>query len=288
MQPEKLHHRPSPPHPVSYSTSRGMYGIIFTYWNFHGKKLMDALLTTEGIVSLLTLTFLEIVLGIDNIVFISITADRLPPENQQKARNIGIILALLVRIGLLFTVSWIIGLKEPFVTFGEFGLSFRDLILIIGGLFLLGKSTSEIHAKLEGHDEEMREVKVMSMRGAVTQIILLDVVFSLDSILTAVGLVDEILIIIIAIVISLGVMLAFATRISNFINQHPAMKLLAISFLMMIGLILVVEGLHVHVPKGYIYFAMAFALGIELLNMKMRKRSKPVQLKKADVNAPKL
>lgn len=249
---------------------------------------MDALLTTEGIVSLLTLTFLEIVLGIDNIVFISITADRLPPENQKKARNIGIILALLVRIGLLFTVSWIIGLKEPFVTFGEFDLSFRDLILIIGGLFLLGKSTSEIHAKLEGYDEETREVKVMSMNRAITQIILLDVVFSLDSILTAVGLVDEVLIIIIAIVISLGVMLAFATRISNFINQHPAMKLLAVSFLMMIGLVLVVEGLHVHVPKGYIYFAMAFALGIELLNMKMRKGSKPVQLKKADVNAPKL
>ena len=250
---------------------------------------MDALLTTEGIVSLLTLTFLEIVLGIDNIVFISITADRLPLENQKKARNLGIILALLVRIGLLFTVSWIIGLKEPFITFRGFGLSFRDLILIIGGLFLLGKSTSEIHAKLEGYDEETHEVKkVVSMRAAVTQIILLDVVFSLDSILTAVGLVDEILIIIIAIVISLGVMLAFATRISNFINQHPAMKLLAVSFLMMIGLVLVVEGLHVHVPKGYIYFAMAFALGIEVLNMKIRKRSKPVQLKKADVNAPKL
>ena len=249
---------------------------------------MDALLTTEGIVSLLTLTFLEIVLGIDNIVFISITADRLPLQDQKKARNMGIVLALIVRIALLFTVSWIIGLKEPFVTFGEFGLSFRDLILIVGGLFLLGKSTSEIHAKLEGYDEETRDVKVMSLRGAVLQIILLDVVFSLDSILTAVGLVDEVVIIIIAIVISLGVMLAFATRISNFINQHPAMKLLAVSFLMMIGLVLVVEGLHVHVPKGYIYFAMAFALSIEVLNMKITKRSKPVQLKKADVNAPKL
>lgn len=249
---------------------------------------MDALLTTEGIVSLLTLTFLEIVLGIDNIIFISITADRLPAKDQKKARNLGIILALIVRIALLFTVSWIIGLKEPFITFGEFGLSFRDLILIVGGLFLLGKSTSEIHAKLEGYDEETHEVKVMSLRGAILQIILLDVVFSLDSILTAVGLVDEVLIIVIAIVISLGVMLAFATRISNFINQHPAMKLLAVSFLMMIGLVLVVEGLHVHVPKGYIYFSMAFALGIEFLNMKIRKRSKPVQLKKADVNAPKL
>lgn len=249
---------------------------------------MEALLTTEGIISLVTLTFLEIVLGIDNIVFISITADRLPPEDQKKARTLGILLALIVRIGLLFTVSWIIGLKEPFVTFGEFGLSFRDLILIVGGLFLLAKSTSEIHAKLEGFDEETHEVKVMSFRGAVIQIILLDVVFSFDSILTAVGLVDDVLIIVIAIIISLGVMLAFATRISNFINQHPAMKLLAVSFLMMIGLILVVEGLHVHVPKGYIYFAMAFALGIEILNMKIRKKSKPVQLKKSDVNAPNL
>lgn len=249
---------------------------------------MEALLTTEGIISLLTLTFLEIVLGIDNIVFISITADRLPEKDQKKARNLGILLALLVRIALLFTVSWIIGLKEPFITIGEFDLSFRDLILIIGGLFLLAKSTSEIHAKLEGHDEHMREVKVLSMKSAIIQIILLDVVFSFDSILTAVGLVDDVLIIVIAILISLGVMLAFATRISNFINQHPAMKLLAVSFLMMIGLVLVVEGLHVHVPKGYIYFAMAFSLGIELLNMKMRKGSKPVQLKKTDVNAPRL
>lgn len=249
---------------------------------------MDALLTTEGIISLLTLTFLEVVLGIDNIVFISITADRLPPKDQKKARNLGIFLALVARIGLLFTVSWIIGLKEPFITIRDFELSFRDLILILGGLFLLGKSTSEIHAKLEGHDEETRQVKVLSMRSAVTQIILLDVVFSFDSILTAVGLVDDVIIIVIAILISLGVMLAFATRISNFINQHPAMKLLAVSFLMMIGLVLVIEGLHVHVPKGYIYFAMAFSLGIELLNMKIRKRSKPVQLKKADVNAPRL
>lgn len=186
---------------------------------------MEALLTTEGIVSLLTLTFLEIVLGIDNIVFISITAGRLPLHQQAKARNFGILLALLVRIGLLFGVSWIIGLKDPFLTFGDFELSFRDIILVIGGLFLLAKSTSEIHAKLEGHDEEMREVKVMSMRGAIIQIILLDVVFSLDSILTAVGLVDEILIIVIAIVISLAVMLIFARKISDFINNHPAMKI---------------------------------------------------------------
>ena len=249
---------------------------------------MESLLSTEGIVSLLTLTFLEIVLGIDNIVFISITAGRLPKTDQKKARNLGLLLALLVRIGLLFGVSWIIGLKDPFVSFGDFDLSFRDLILIIGGLFLLGKSTSEIHAKLEGEDEETLQVQVISFKGAILQIILLDVVFSLDSILTAVGLVENVVIIVIAIVISLAVMLIFAKKISDFIHQHPAMKLLAVSFLMMIGLVLVIEGLHVHVPKGYIYFAMAFALGIEVLNMKIRKKNKPVILKNDDVNAPHL
>jgi predicted tellurium resistance membrane protein TerC len=245
---------------------------------------MEALLSSEGVVSLLTLTFLEIVLGIDNIVFISITAGRLPEKDQGKARTLGILLALIVRIGLLFGVSWIIGLKDPFMSVGDFALSFRDLILLVGGLFLLAKSTSEIHAKLEGHAEEMRDVKVLSLKGAVLQIILLDVVFSLDSILTAVGLVSEILIIIIAIVISLAVMLIFSKKISDFINHHPAMKLLAVSFLMMIGLVLVLEGMHIHVPKGYIYFSMAFSLGIEILNMKIRKRSEPAALESEDVD----
>jgi predicted tellurium resistance membrane protein TerC len=235
---------------------------------------MEGLLTTEGIVSLATLTFLEIVLGIDNIVFISITAGRLQEQDQKRARTIGILLALVVRIALLFGVSWIISLKDPLITVGSFALSFRDLILILGGLFLLAKSTSEIHRKLEGEEESLQEVKVLTLGGAIIQIILLDIVFSFDSILTAVGLVENLLIIIIAIVISLLVMLTFATKISDFINHHPAMKLLAISFLMMIGLVLVVEGLHVHVPKGYIYFSMAFALGIEILNMKIRKKSK--------------
>lgn len=243
----------------------------------------EGLFTTEGIISLLTLTFLEIVLGIDNIVFISITAGRLPESQQKTARNLGIALALIVRIALLLGVSWIIGLKEPILTFGNFALSFRDIILIIGGLFLIGKSTSEMHAKLEGENEESKQVKVMSLRGAVIQIILLDIVFSFDSILTAVGLVENVLIIIIAIIISLGVMLLFAKRISDFIHKHPAMKLLAISFLMMIGLVLVIEGLHIHVPKGYIYFAMAFALIIEFLNMKIRKNQSKVKL-----NQPKL
>lgn len=240
---------------------------------------MEGLFTTEGIVSLLTLTFLEIVLGIDNVVFISITAGRLPAPDQNKARTFGILLALVVRIALLFGVSWIIGLKEPVFTIRDFDISFRDLILIVGGLFLIAKSTSEIHAKLEGESEETRTSSVITLRGAIIQIILLDVVFSLDSILTAVGLVENVLIIVIAIVVSLVVMLVFAKRISDFIHKHPAMKLLAISFLMMIGLVLVLEGLHIHVPKGYIYFSMAFSLGIEFLNMKIRKKSKPVEIK---------
>jgi predicted tellurium resistance membrane protein TerC len=245
--------------------------------------MFETLLTTEGIVSLLTLTFLEIVLGIDNIVFISITAGRLPAADQKKARNVGILLALVVRIALLLGVSWIIGLKDPILTIRTFELSFRDVILVIGGLFLLGKSSSEIHAKLEGETEDPRDVKVLSLTGAIIQIILLDIVFSLDSILTAVGLVEDVLIIVIAILISLAVMLIFARKISDFIHTHPAMKLLAISFLMMIGLVLVIEGLHVHVPKGYIYFSMAFALGIEILNMKIRKRTK-----KREINQPRM
>ncbi len=239
---------------------------------------MEGLFTTEGIISLVTLTFLEIVLGIDNIVFISITAGRLPGDQQQRARTLGIGLALIVRIALLLTVSWIIGLKDPFLTIRSFELSFRDLILIAGGLFLLGKGTSEIHAKLEGEEEDGEAARVITLRAAIIQIILLDVVFSFDSILTAVGLVENVVIIIIAIIISLAVMLLFARKISEFINRHPAMKLLAVSFLMMIGLVLVVEGLHVHVPKGYIYFAMAFALIVEILNMKIRKNQKPIQL----------
>jgi predicted tellurium resistance membrane protein TerC len=263
-----------------FRPNRNPYGIIFKWslWRLCG---MDGLLTTEGIVSLLTLTFLEIVLGIDNIVFISITSGRLPQNDQKRARSIGILLALLVRIGLLLTISWIIGLKDPFITVNNFELSFRDLILIVGGLFLLWKSTSEIHAKLEGEEENASKVKTLTFRSAVVQIILLDIVFSFDSILTAVGLVDSVLIMIIAIVVALGVMLAFANKISDFIHKHPAMKLLAISFLMMIGLVLVVEGLHVHVPKGYIYFAMAFALGVEVLNMKIRKRSKALELRES-------
>ncbi|HEX6224067.1 MAG TPA: TerC family protein [Chryseolinea sp.] len=228
------------------------------------------MLTVEGLVSLATLTFLEIILGIDNIVFISIISGRLPAQQQGKARSIGIILALVARILMLLGVSWIIGLRATIFTIGTFSLSYRDLILIAGGLFLLAKSVSEMHARLEGSHEE-KKVKTTTFRATIIQIVVLDLVFSLDSILTAVGLVENLPIIIIAIVISLGVMLIFSRRISSFINDHPTMKILGISFLLMIGMLLVVEGFHVHVPKGYIYFSMAFALGVEILNMKVRK-----------------
>jgi predicted tellurium resistance membrane protein TerC len=231
--------------------------------------------TTEILISLLTLTFLEIVLGIDNIVFISIVGSRLPADQQKKVRIIGLTLALVGRILLLLAIEWIIGLTKPIFTINDFAFSFRDLILIVGGLFLIAKSTSEMHKKLEvSKEEEKASLRKYTLRSALIQIMLLDLVFSLDSIITAVGLVDQVYIIVIAIVISMVVMLLFAKKISDFINKHPTMKLLAIAFLLMIGTVLVIEGLHVHVPKGYIYFSMAFALGIEVLNMRLRKKTK--------------
>jgi predicted tellurium resistance membrane protein TerC len=234
---------------------------------------MEHLFTTEGLVSLVTLTFLEIVLGIDNVVFISIISGNVPVSAQGKARTLGISLALVARIALLLMVSWIIGLQRPIFNINDFSLSWRDMILIAGGLFLIAKSTSEIHAKLEGHQEGNQDIKPRKLGGAIIQIILVDLVFSLDSILTAIGLVENVLIIVIAIVISMAVMLIFVKKISDFILRHPAMKILAISFLIMIGTLLVVEGLHLHVPRGYIYFSMAFALGVEILNMKIRKKT---------------
>jgi predicted tellurium resistance membrane protein TerC len=245
--------------------------------------MVSEIFTTEGIVSLLTLTFLEIVLGIDNIVFISLTTGRLPESRQRKARVLGLSMALVARIGLLLGITWIIGLKTPFLTVNDFRLSWRDLILIAGGLFLIAKSVSEIHAKLGGKEEDNSKVAHPTMRAVIVQIILLDIIFSFDSILTAVGIVENVLIIIIAIFISLAIMLSFSGKISDFINRHPTMKLLAVSFLMMIGLVLVIEGLHVHVPKGYIYFAMAFALAIEILNMKIRKKSNAGQLRQSSI-----
>jgi len=228
--------------------------------------------SAENIVSLLTLTFLEVVLGIDNIIFISITSGRLPKAQQKKAQIAGVALAFVGRVVLLLTITWIIGLSKPFFNAGDFAVSYRDLILIAGGLFLVGKSTSEIHARIEGK-EEGKKIKQPTFISALFQILLLDVVFSLDSIITAIGLSDNIITIITAVVVSLGIMLIFLNKVSDFIQKHPAMKILAISFLIMIGTVLVIEGLHVHVPKGYIYVSMAFALGIEFLNVWIRKKN---------------
>lgn len=246
---------------------------------FPDRLPMETLFSAEGLVSLATLTFLEIVLGIDNVVFISIIAGRVEASYQKRTRILGLALALVARLLLLLGIGWLIGLQNPVLTVNQFNLSFRDLILIGGGLFLIWKSVSEIHAKLEGDDQHHNEIKLLTWRGAVIQIVLIDLVFSFDSVLTAVGIVENIWIIVIAIAISLAIMLIFVNTISNFINQHPAMKLLAVSFLFMIGTILVIEGLHFHVPKGYMYFSMAFAIIIEILNMRIRKRTKPVQLK---------
>ncbi|GAB2964035.1 TerC family protein [Hymenobacter coalescens] len=237
-------------------------------------------------VSLLTLTFMEIVLGIDNIIFISIVVNRLNPAQQKQGRTIGLVLALLIRIALLMSISWIVGLKTPLFTVDlpwaeqGFGVTGRDIILFIGGLFLIGKSTTEIHTKLQGEEEHDGPNKVYStMSRIIFQIVLIDIVFSFDSILTAVGLVDNVLIMIVAVVLSMGVMLAFSGLVSNFVNRNPTIKMLALSFLIMIGVMLVMEAFHKEIEKGYIYFAMAFSLVVELLNLRLRKKAEPVHLR---------
>jgi predicted tellurium resistance membrane protein TerC len=241
------------------------------------------LFSTEIIVSLFTLTLLEIVLGIDNVVFISIVSGRLPVSKQKQARLIGISLALIGRIVLLLGISWIIGLNNPIFIVNDFAVSYRDIILIAGGLFLIGKSTSEIHERMEGKEKSSREEKKLTLRSAIIQILILDLVFSLDSIITAIGLTEHVWVIVVAIAVSLSVMLLFSKRISDFINQHPAMKILAISFLIMIGTVLVIEGLHVHVPKGYIYVSMTFALGIEVLNKRINRKTTAVNVRRNEI-----
>lgn len=231
-------------------------------------------LTTDNLISLLTLTLLEIVLGIDNIIFISILVGKLPAATQDKARKVGLALALIMRIILLMFVSWIAGLVEPLFTIFGLGISGRDIIMLSGGLFLLAKSTIELHNKLEGEDEDAQENAGKSFASVIFQIILLDLVFSLDSVITAVGLVDQLWVMITAVIISIGVMLVFAKSIGNFIETHPTVKVLALSFLLMVGLVLFAEGLHFHVPKGYVYTAMAFSMLVEFLNIKLRKKKK--------------
>ena len=236
---------------------------------------MEALANPEIWIALATLTALELVLGIDNIIFISILAGKLPPEQRDKARRVGITLAAVTRLGLLLAIAWIIGLTAPlFSVFGQ-AFSWRDLILIGGGLFLIGKATHEIHQKLEGATEQVTIRAATATFGSViAQIMLLDIVFSLDSIITAVGMVDERWVMVTAILISIGFMLAFAKPIGDFVERHPTVKVLALSFLIMIGLVLIADGFGQHIPKGYIYAAMAFSVFVELINLWIRRRAK--------------
>jgi len=226
-----------------------------------------------------TLTVLELVLGIDNVIFISILSGKLPAEQQARARYIGLSLALIMRVILLFSLSWIIGLTEPLFRIYTQDVSGRDLVLILGGLFLMAKSTHEIHGSLEGEEGEGLKKVYSSFLSVIVQITLLDIVFSLDSVITAVGMVNNLWIMIAAVVISIIAMMMFAGPIGSFVQRHPTIKMLALSFLLLIGVTLIAEGLHQHIPKGYIYFAMAFSVLVEVLNMRLRKRSgTPVQL----------
>jgi len=240
---------------------------------------MDWLTDPQAWIAFATLTALEIVLGVDNVVFISILADKLPADQREKARRLGLGLAMFIRILLLLSISWVVRLTEPLFTLVGQELSGRDLILLFGGLFLLGKSTHEMHGQLEG-DEGHSSTRVVASFGAViVQILLLDIIFSLDSVITAVGMVDDIAVMVSAVVVAVGFMFLFAGKVSHFVEKHPTVKMLALSFLLLIGVSLVAEGLEFHIPKGYIYFAMAFSLLVEVLNIKLRKsRQPPVNL----------
>ena len=240
---------------------------------------MTDLFTSENLISLLTLSAMEIVLGIDNIVFIAILSQRVPQHQRAQVRRVGLILALVMRLGLLFALTWIMKLTQPLFTVLGNEISGRDLVLLGGGLFLLAKSTHEIYDKLEGdHSDSGGGGRMSSFTSVLLQIMVLDIVFSLDSVITAVGMARALWVMVVAMIIAVTVMLIFANGISEFINRHPSMKILALSFLLLIGSLLVAEGLGKHIEKGYIYFAMAFSLVIELLNMRFRKKQSPVQL----------
>ncbi len=243
---------------------------------------MEWISDPAGWIALVTLTVLELVLGIDNIIFISILAGKLPENERARARNVGLLLAMGMRIVLLLSIAWVASLVEPlFTVFGN-EISGRDLILLVGGLFLLAKATREIHHKLEGEEQGAEAKAVITFGQVLVQIALLDMVFSLDSVITAIGMADHISIMIIAVVLSIAFMLMFAGAISAFVEQHPTVKMLALSFLLLIGMALVADGLDQHIPKGYIYFAMGFSVMVEMLNLKMRKSKparKPVELR---------
>jgi predicted tellurium resistance membrane protein TerC len=240
---------------------------------------MDVFLTSEGLLALVTLTVLEIVLGIDNVVFISILSGKLPVSKQARAMRVGLLAAMGMRILLLFLIAWIIRLTAPLVTVLGQELSGRDLILISGGLFLLGKATLEIHDSLEGEDHRGIVRGAPSFAVVIGQVMLLDIVFSLDSVITAVGMVEDLAIMVTAVVIAIGVMMVSANGISAFVQRHPTVKVLALSFLLLIGLSLVGEGLEFHIPKGYIYFAMGFSVFVEMINQRVRRSGVPVRLR---------
>jgi len=248
---------------------------------------MDWISDPQIWISLVTLTVLEIVLGIDNIIFISILSGKLPAEQQKKGRRIGLALALITRVLLLCALAWVVKLDTPFWTptflqgsryAFELAVSGKDLILVLGGLFLLGKSTHEIHEKLEGEDGEVTNRIAPTFANVIVQILLLDIVFSLDSVITAVGMAQVLGVMIAAVILAMIVMLVFVNQISDFVDRHPTIKMLALSFLILIGAMLVAEGFHHHIPKGYIYFAMAFAVVVEMLNLRLRKKTTKVEL----------
>ncbi len=248
---------------------------------------MDWITSPEAWIALLTLTVLEIVLGIDNVIFISILAGKLPREQQGTARTVGLALAMLMRIALLFSLTWIMRLTAPlFTVLGE-EISGRDLVLIVGGLFLLYKSTHEIHDRLEGEEGEGSVRVRPSLTSVLIQIMLLDIVFSLDSVITAVGMAEDLGVMITAVVIAVGFMMVFAAPVSGFVDRHPTVKMLALSFLLLIGVTLIADGLGRHIPKGYIYFAMAFSIGVEMLNLRVRQgKQNAVKLRQPYVEPP--
>jgi predicted tellurium resistance membrane protein TerC len=241
---------------------------------------MEIFLRPESWIALLTLTFLEIVLGIDNIIFISLVTNRLPANHQRAIRNTGLLLAMLFRSLLLITITFFIRLTNPLFTVFNLDISIRDLILIAGGAFLVVKSISEIHVKMEGAEHTVKVNVMTSTLAVLVQIVMLDLIFSFDSILTAIGLTDKVPLMIVAIIIAIGVMMIFAGAVSRFINAHPSLQVLALSFLILIGFMLVIDGLHYHVPKGYIYFAVFFSLIVEIINMKIGRHAPPVHLHK--------